>query len=61
MQIPDRFSTEHFRFINYTQIPESDHRQILEARNHPNIACWMEVSLVYTSFHNFKEEVGENS
>lgn len=39
---PMSFETKHFRFVNYTLLSEYDLQSILQARNHPEIACWME-------------------
>lgn len=36
------FETKHFCFVNYTLLSEDDLESILQARNHPEIACWME-------------------
>lgn len=63
MQIPDRFETEHFRFVNYTQVTESDHRQILEARNHPDVACWMENTdtISWSSHQNYVHSLAQRA
>lgn len=63
MQIPDRFATEHFHFVNYTQVPESDHRQILEVRNHPDIACWMETTdtISWASHQNYVHSLAQRT
>lgn len=42
MQIPQIIETEHFRFVDYTLLSESEQHQIHEARNHPDITVWME-------------------
>ncbi len=35
--LPDVFSTEHFRFVDYTRLTEQESRAVWEARNHPDI------------------------
>lgn len=41
MQFPDIFKTEHFCFVNYTQLPLEDSRKIWNARNNPEISKYM--------------------
>lgn len=40
--MPKIIGTEHFRFVDYTLLSESEQHQIHDARNHPDIAVWME-------------------
>lgn len=42
MNFPMSFETRHFSFVNYIMLSEEHLRTILEARNNPEIACWME-------------------
>ena len=39
--IPDSFTTEHFRFVNYTLLTETESHSVWEARNHPEVRKWM--------------------
>lgn len=39
--LPDIFTTEHFRFVNYTQLTEQESRAVWEARNYLDIRKWM--------------------
>lgn len=39
--LPDRFSTDHFEFISYTLLEESNSLKILEERNKPEIRQYM--------------------
>lgn len=41
MKFPNIFETEHFRFVNYTQLSEEDSRKIWNARNNPEISKYM--------------------
>lgn len=41
MLFPNQFETEHFRFVNYTQLPIKDSRKIWNARNNPEISKYM--------------------
>ena len=41
MVFPNQFETEHFRFINYTQLSMEDSRKIWNARNNPEISKYM--------------------
>lgn len=41
MIFPNQFETEHFRFVNYTQLSIEDSRKIWSARNNPEISKYM--------------------
>lgn len=41
MKFPDIIETEHFRFVNYTQLSLEDNRKIWNARNNPVISKYM--------------------
>ena len=41
MKFPDIIETEHFRFVNYTQLSLEDSKKIWNARNNPEISKYM--------------------
>ena len=41
MKFPDSFETEHFLFVNYTQLSLEDSKKIWCARNNPEISKYM--------------------
>ena len=37
----DRFKTDNFEFVNYTQLTVEEMRVLLDGRNSPEIRKWM--------------------
>lgn len=42
MDMPSKFCTEHFEFVNYTLLSEEESKTIWNARNNPMVSQWMD-------------------